>query len=239
MIDVNEKQIKTKKTASIKNMSAIDKVYTQIKMLMYNQDLIPGQKLMYQDLARRLNVSTTPILQALHRLESAKLVRYEKNIGFFVAEITVKEAKELFEARKALEIHNIPILIEKLTEKKIQEIKEAFRSQEADTGSNNRRLLMLRDAAFHLTIAKVAGNQTIVELLQTILERINLKHKPEYLGERRIEKVLKEHRELLEALRIKDTEKAIMLTQKHIQSGMEHMIENIKTYQVTDFFSEY
>lgn len=225
--------------ATLKNGSSIDNIYNQIKTMMYNQDLAPGQKLIYQDLAKRLKVSTTPLLQALHRLENAKLVRYEQNKGFFVAEITETEAKELFQAREALEVYLIPFLIEKLTDERIEKIKEAFRAQKETAYQNNRRVLMLQDAAFHLTIAKVVGNEVIVNLLETILERINLKHRPEYLGEDRIEKVLKQHRELLDALRNKETEKAIQITRDHIHSGMAHMIDNLRNYRVADPLSRY
>lgn len=215
------------KASSLKRGS-IDTIYTQIKTMMYNQELAPGQKLIYQDLARRLEVSTTPILQALHRLENAKLVRYEPNKGFFVAEMTETEARELYQAREALEVYLIPSLIEKLDEKRIEKIRQAFRAQKERNNPDYRRKLMLTDADFHLTIAKASGNQVIVDLLETVLERIYLKYRTEYLGEERIEKVLKDHREFLETLQAKNTKKAIKLIREHIQSGMNYMIDSLK-----------
>ena len=215
------------KTSSLKRGS-IDTIYTQIKTMMYNQELAPGQKLIYQDLARRLEVSTTPILQALHRLENAKLVRYEPNKGFFVAEMTETEARELYQAREALEVYLIPSLVEKLDKKGIEKIRQAFRAQKERNNPDYRRKLMLTDADFHLTIAKASGNQVIVDLLETVLERIYLKYRTEYLGEERIEKVLKDHREFLETLQAKDTKKAIKLIREHIQSGMNYMIDSLK-----------
>ena len=206
----------------------IDTIYSQIKTMMYNQDLAPGQKLIYQDLAHRLNVSTTPILQALHRLESAKLVRYEQNKGFFVAEITETEARELYQAREALEVYLIPILSEKLTKKRIQQIRDSFRAHKDSSAPNYRRRLMLTDADFHLTIAKASENQVIVDLLHTVMERIYIKYKAEYLGDERIARVLKQHRMLLESLQKKDVETAIQLTREHIQSGMNHMIDSLR-----------
>ena len=219
------------KTTSLKRGS-IDTIYTQIKTMMYNQELAPGQKLIYQDLARRLKVSTTPILQALHRLENAKLVRYEPNKGFFVAEITETEARELYQAREALEVYLIPSLIKNLTEESIEKIRASFRAQKDRNSPNYRRKLMLTDAAFHLTIAKASGNQVIVDLLETVLERIYLKYRAEYLGEERIAKVLKDHREFLETLQQKNTKKAIKLISDHIQSGMNHMIDSLKNSRV-------
>ena len=218
---------RAKKRGPMKRGS-IDTIYTQIKTMMYNQELAPGQKLIYQDLAHRLNVSTTPILQALHRLESAKLVRYEQNKGFFVAEITETEARELYQAREALEVYLIPILAEKLTKKRIQEIRDSFRAHKDSSAPNYRRRLMLTDADFHLTIAKASENQVIVDLLHTVMERIYIKYKAEYLGDERIARVLKQHRMLLESLQKKDVETAIQLTREHIQSGMNHMIDSLK-----------
>jgi len=217
----------TGKPAALKRGS-IDTIYTQIKTMMYNQELAPGQKLIYQDLAHRLDVSTTPILQALHRLENAKLVRYEPNKGFFVAEMTETEARELYQAREALEVYLIPSLVENLDEKQIDRIRETFRAQGEKDNPNYRRKLMLTDAHFHLAIAKASGNQVIVDLLETVLERIYLKYRTEYLGEERIEKVLKDHREFLETLQARNTKKAIKLIRDHIQSGMNYMIQSLK-----------
>jgi len=222
------------KTVPVKGGS-IDTVYAQLKTMMYNQELAPGQKLIYQDLARRLNISKTPILQALHRLESAKLVRYEPNKGFFIAEITESEARELYEAREALEVYLIPILVERLTEKSIKKIRESFRGREDSTAPNYRRLLMLKDASFHLTLAKHAGNQVILDLLDKVLERIYVKYRPEYLGEERIKKVLIQHREILDALKQKDADQAIQLIREHIRSGMEHMVNSLNRSAVNYF----
>jgi DNA-binding GntR family transcriptional regulator len=211
---------------------SIDMLYTQIKTMMYNQDLGPGQKLILQDLARQLNVSTTPLLPALHRLENAKLVRYEQNKGFFVAEITETEARQLYQAREALEVYLIPILIKKIDADKIESIRESFRTQKDSAVPTNRRKLMLTDAAFHLTIAKVSGNQVICDLLETVMERIYLKYRAEYLSESRIKKVVMDHRKVLKYLHNKEEAKLIHLIRDHIRSGMEHMIDSLKNGRV-------
>ena len=228
MKGVNMSAIQRAKRKGPVKRGSIDTIYTKIKTMMYNQDLAPGQKLIYQDLAHRLNVSTTPILQALHRLETAKLVRYEQNVGFFVAEITETEARELYQAREALEVYLIPLLVEKLTKKRIQKIRDDFSARREKNIPNYRRRLMLTDADFHLTIARASGNQVVVDLLDTVMERIYLKYRAEYLGDERIELVLKQHRDLLKSLENKDVEKATRLIREHIQSGMNHMIASLK-----------
>ena len=207
--------------------TSIEHIYDQIKIMMYNQELVPGQKLVLRELAHHLKISTTPLLQTLHRLENARLVRYEQNKGFFVAEISVTETRELFQVREALEVYLVPFIIEKITEESIDKIRESFRVHRDSTKPNYRRKLLLTDASFHLTIAKTSGNQIFADLLKTTMERIYLKYRPEYLWEERADKVLKQHRELLDAFKKKDVELAKKITSEHIQSGMNNMISTL------------
>jgi DNA-binding GntR family transcriptional regulator len=227
-------KVDTAKTKRKRGWS-IDQVHQQIKSMIYNNELAPGQKLIYQDLAKRLNASTTPILQALNRLENMKLVRYEPNKGFFVGEITEEEAIELYQAREALEIYIIPKIAENLNRNKLNAIRQAFRNHKSSTVPNYRRTLILRDAEFHLSIAETAKNEVISSLLRILFERIYLKYRPEYLGDQRIEEVLKEHRNLLKALENKDIEKAIGLTKEHIKSGMEHVVSSLRVQKLRPF----
>jgi DNA-binding GntR family transcriptional regulator len=89
-------------------------VYLKIKAMIYNNELAPGQKLIYQALAKKLNLSMTPVIQALNRLEHSNLVRHEPNRGYFVGEMHETECRELYQAREALETYIIPFAIQKL-----------------------------------------------------------------------------------------------------------------------------
>ena len=225
-------KFKQSSNKKILKRGSIDTIYVQIKTMMYNHELAPGQKLILKDLAKRLQISTTPLLQALHRLQTAKLARYEKNKGFFVAEITETEARELYQAREALEVFLAPIISEKVTKADIQRIINSYRAKTDKTQHNYPRKLMLTDAEFHLTIAKLSGNQVIVELLESVLECIYLKYQADYLSEERISSVLNEHRKILNAFSEKNSEEVIQLLREHIRSGMEEMIYNLSNGRV-------
>jgi len=89
----------------------IDEVYQRIKEMIYYNQLAPGQKIIYNDLANRLKISATPVIQALKRLETSRIVNYIPNKGYFVGEITEIEARQLYQAREALETYIIPLVI--------------------------------------------------------------------------------------------------------------------------------
>ncbi|MGZ5572520.1 MAG: GntR family transcriptional regulator, partial [Usitatibacter sp.] len=62
-------------------------------------DLAPGDKLNEEDIAGRLKVSRGPVREAFRALESAGLVRTEKNRGVFVRKVSIEEADEIYEVR--------------------------------------------------------------------------------------------------------------------------------------------
>jgi len=202
----------------------IEDTYHKIKQMIYFNQLAPGQKLIYKDLSRRLNVSITPVIQALNRLEASGLVDYVPNKGYFVGEITETEARNLYQAREALEIFLLPKVLSNLNSERLDEIKDSFKRYRKANENGNGRELVLLDSQFHLKIAEYAHNEVILKLLKQIFEQIYLKYRAEYLSNDRIKMVLKEHRELLSALRRADLEAAIEVTREHIRMGMEHVI---------------
>ena len=205
----------------------IDEVYQKIKEMIYYNRLAPGQKIVYADMAARLHTSSTPIIQALKRLEASRLVRHIHNKGYFVGEITENEARELYQAREALETYIIPFVIQNLTPQKLDEIKEAFKKYE----KANRRMLILVDAQFHLKIAEFAHNEVIYQILKDIFEKIYLQYRPEYMDDEWEQKVVKQHHELLESLHEGQVEKAVKIVRKHIQTGREYVIGSLLAHE--------
>jgi DNA-binding GntR family transcriptional regulator len=216
-----------RKSAQRKGLT-IEEVYQKIKEMIYFNQLAPGQKLIYSDLAKRLGVSVTPVVQALNRLENSKLVRYTPNKGYFVGEITEVEAKQLYQAREALEIYIVPMVIQNLDPKKLDEIQKAFGAHREAYGNRYNRGLILLDAKFHLQIAEYAHNEVIYKILKDIFEQLYLKYPPQYLSDERAKAVVVEHRRILNALRKGDVQETVDVIKGHIKAGMGHVIGSLK-----------
>ena len=204
----------------------VDDIYKKIKNMMYYKKLVPGQKIIYQDLAEKLNTSITPVIQALNRLQDSNLVKYKPHKGYFIREITKNEVKELYEARESLEIYMVPTIVKNLNSEKLSDIKKSFKNYSNKT-TEDKRLLILRDAQFHLKIAKLAHNNVIYRLLNGIFDEICLKYRPEYMGDERITEAVQEHRRILNALEKQDVKKVIAMTKEHNRKGKEHVINSI------------
>lgn len=236
-----KKHLSIKKIASIRHKppretvskmkgEKVNHVYDEIKNMMYHNMLAPGQKIIYKDLAERLGVSITPVVQALKRLERSNLVYYETNKGYFVGELTERMVEDLYHVREALEIQTIPLVIENLDVKALRSIKtEIKRYRNTLTKSEEGRTLMLLDAQFHLRIIEHSGNKMAYDILKDVLEQIYLRYKPEYLLQGRVKEAYQEHRTILSALARKDIEATRMVLTNHIRKGKDHILNIIRS----------
>ncbi|NRG43991.1 GntR family transcriptional regulator [Bacillus sp. CRN 9] len=87
----------------VSRVSAKDIVYTKLKKGIISCEFKPGQAIIEDDLASELEVSRTPLREALQRLEIEELVIRQQNGRLKVAPVSVKEVKELFLVRSMLE----------------------------------------------------------------------------------------------------------------------------------------
>ncbi|GAG12992.1 unnamed protein product [marine sediment metagenome] len=205
---------------------ATQEAYEKIKKLISVNEFVPGQKLIYSDIAKKLNTGVTPVIQALNRLEASNLVKYVPNKGYFVAEITETDVRQLYQAREALEVSVIHDVIKNINSKKLGEIRLIFEKRK--NVRRPRRELILEDTLFHLSIVECANNNVIYNLLKYVFEQVYLKYRPEYLRDDRIKVCLREHRVLLNSLAKGNIEETIILVREHIRSGMEYIIGSIQ-----------
>jgi DNA-binding GntR family transcriptional regulator len=225
----NETGRKSKKEKN-KNHAAspVDVAFNKIKEMMYHHEIVPGQKLLYQELAKKLEMSVTPIIQALNRLQFLNIVYSERNKGYYVGEVDPVEAEELFSVREALEVYIVPDIIQKLNQKKLTGIEKALNAHmEAVTDPGSRSHLLYIDTNFHLKIIQSAENKVIYNTSKIIFERIYLKYRPEYMREERIKTAADEHQILFKALKEKDASKVKRLLKQHIRAGREHVAESL------------
>lgn len=88
----------------VRSNGAADSVYQQIRSLIFDREIPPGEKLSIDGLARQLGVSHTPVREALRRLEGDKLVVARQPRGYRTSDVlSAEELREMFEVRLLLE----------------------------------------------------------------------------------------------------------------------------------------
>ena len=95
---VKEARISFMKSIKVEHSSSpdlVEKAYIGLKRWIFNNQLVSGQKLTYQDLADGLEMSKTPIIYALNRLENEGFVSRKVNRGYYISEMDNGETPQL------------------------------------------------------------------------------------------------------------------------------------------------
>lgn len=209
---------------SSKPVNTAEKIYIELRRMLLNYDIVPGQKLQCQDLAEKFNVSRTPVKDALNMLEKEGYVELRHNKGYYVAEIGVKEAEELFDLREALETFAVEKAIENLTHDSLKLLGQAMEAYSADVKEVLSRRRLILDANFHLKIAQTTQNRNLVEALRMVFSKIYLKYKVENLSPQRGKLADIEHKEIYAAICSKEVSEAINKIKKHIILGRKNYL---------------
>ncbi len=150
--------------------------YQGIRQMLFTNEILPGQKISYHQLADRLQMSTTPVIQALKLIELSGIVRREPNRGFFTEPISLKEIQEIYDTRELLEISLLPAIMHNLEEDGIKKLQASLvikTESNAETELYNR---LKADRRFHLTLASLSNHKTQVQILRYLFDLLYLKY---------------------------------------------------------------
>ena len=211
---------KTKKDSN----TLIEDAYRNIKQLIFDQKLVPGQRLVYDDLAKMLKMSRTPVINALNRLEQQGLVVSESRRGFYVRRMDLGEAWDAFGVRDALETYAVEQAILKASEADYQKLEEKILEFENYKPPYYNRKKIFLDAAIHIQIAEMSGNKILKWHLKMNLEHIYLRAKVDNYDLERIENFNTDHHLLLKKMRNKDIIGSIETIRKHIQTARANVM---------------
>jgi DNA-binding GntR family transcriptional regulator len=210
--------------ANKESFTYTDEAFTKIKQLILNQELIPGQKLIYDDLAKRLKMSRTPIINALNRLEQLGLVVSASRRGFTVKPMDTAEAWETFDFREAIETYAVEQLILKANGMDMKALEEKLLAYECYLPNYYDRKKIFLDAAFHLQIAQMTHNSVLKWHLKLNLQHIYLRANLNNYSLDREKAATAEHRQLFEKIKNKDVLGAVELIKAHIQSDKKYTL---------------
>ena len=210
------------------NMSKPDLAYRKIKELLMNNEIVPGQKLQLADFAEKLDVSITPLREALGRISQEGYVVQLPNKGFYVNTISIKEADEIFDVRYALELASIEKVVDFINEEDLNELRANLETYKNLIKNPPTRRRFVLDHQFHLRMVKISRNNTMVRLLSQILEKLILKRKMEGLSQERGPIAFNEHKSLISFLEKRDKKGASKALKIHLTNAKKDFIQSLK-----------
>ncbi|SKA06174.1 FadR/GntR family transcriptional regulator [Selenihalanaerobacter shriftii] len=230
----------------IKNKRIYQQIVEQIRELIADGTLSPGDKLMSERvMAEELNVSRASIREAFSVLEMLGLIESRPGEGTFITEtdpetlieplalilmIDQDNVFELLEIRKIIDVENAAMAASQATEEELKEMEEALESMEELVKDN--QFANKADFKFHFAVAKATHNNVLVKIMQTIADLLytsmsshlsqlyKIKGNPEML--------LKQHKKVYQQIRERNPEGARQAMYHHLEAAKEEMLRIIK-----------
>jgi DNA-binding GntR family transcriptional regulator len=202
--------------------------YHGIRHMLYNKELIPGQRIAYRDLAEKLQLSSTPIIQALKWLELQGFVRHEPNRGYSMAPFSIKEVEELYEIRELIEPSLVPAAIEKIDKKGLSDLKDALEAHLSAERESYLKERLFRNREFHMTLASLSGKATQIRILQNVFDMIFLKYGGNYFPISSLSATDQAHQEIYDAVALRSLERAQSVLKNHLTNVKIQVMTSIK-----------
>ncbi|MFC3059975.1 GntR family transcriptional regulator [Paenirhodobacter populi] len=207
--------------------SSVERVYEELRELAIRFDMLPGERINEVELAARLNVSRTPLREALNRLTADGFLDSRPGKGFYRRALEVNEIVDLYELRLQLEIAGTGLAIQRATPAQIDPIRAFIDVSRREDPERGLYELVQLDETFHLMLAGLSGNEALVDTLRRINARIRFVRWVAMENDRR-RQTQAEHAQILEAVAARDGARAYELLHAHIECRREQITAAIR-----------
>jgi len=205
-----------------------DVVFNTLRQEILTGKLKPGERLMEIHLANKLGVSRTPIREAIRKLELEGLVIMIPRRGAEVAQITLKNLKDVMEVRRALDVLAIELACERMAQEELDALYQACEHFSDAVKTNDTRMLAEADVAFHDQIVLSTGNARLIQLVSNLSEQM-YRYRFVYIKEEsQHDTLIAEHREIYESIATRDKERAARAASIHIDNQEKSIIRQIR-----------
>lgn len=151
-----------------------DDIVLQLTEAVHEHRVLPGMKLGEDEVGEIYGVGRTVVRAALQKLAHSGLVSIERNRGAFVAKPSIKEAREVFEARALLEPQTARAAAERTTPRDIAILEAHIEQEHAALASGEAGRALNLSGLFHVEIARIADQATIERFIQELVSRSSL-----------------------------------------------------------------
>ena len=198
-----------------------DGVYEHIRADILSCVLLPGARIFENDLAKRYDVSKSPVRDALLRLQEQGLIEVLPRKGYLIRPISKSDAYDLYEMRLLLEKSSLRRACNEASDEDLASL-DKFRA--VDNGDLVHWVMYNRN--FHRRITELSGNSRMARITAEVIDqfdRLTFVGVSSAPSETTSEKSVAEHVEIIDALQARDRSKVTKLITKHITKSQKRL----------------
>lgn len=209
--------------AVVKTMPFHLQVYQILRESILTGKYRPGERLLEQKLAQELEVSRSPVREALRMLEQDGLVvTMDNGSGTIVNPMEVEDIEEIYQCRIAIEPYAGYLAVLKIKDREIEELRQLVHEAEIAYEHKESERVVELNTMFHDQIIRISGNQRLIEIADRIQSLSILARNTELKIYSRPWDYLEEHKAILEAFSLKDPQQVESMIRKHIENDWKY-----------------
>lgn len=192
-----------------------DLVQEKIREAIHSGKFQPGERIRETEVAQWLNVSRTPVREALRRLESEGIVTFASWRGVVVAQLDQQQIAELYAMRQILEGAAARLAAQHISATELDLLKRL--QSQATRKSLGPEALAKLNRKFHEVIYVSTHNRYLLQMLNTLRSALTLLQGTTYSLKGRTETAASEHRSIVEAIEARNPDAAEAAARTHIE----------------------
>src|SRR5438445_5776711 len=207
-----------------------NKAYTALRNVIVSSDVYRSRtdiRLDERQLAQDFGVSRTPVREAMAQLEREGFVRSVPRRGVYVARKTKREVIEMITAWAALESMAARLITEQASDQDIAGLRRMFATFEGDKLHAKLDEYSAVNINFHQTIIELSGNAVLIQLAENLFTHMHMIRRQTIGEEDRVERSIRDHMNIIQALEARDTERAEDLVRQHALGLAEHVAKHV------------
>lgn len=212
-------------TSTRERVSLADEVYARLKSDLADFVLVPGDRFTESEVSERLQVSRTPVRQALLRLQQEGHVEVLFRNGWRVLPLDFQRFDQLYDLRLLIETEAVQRLCEgRVTgdpaesARLLDELAARWLAPKSRR-SDSAEQVCAWDEAFHCTLVEAAGNREMLRVHRDITDLIRTIRRLDFTRRPRIEATYDEHAKIIQAIRARRADASRMLLKAHVETS--------------------
>lgn len=207
-----------------------DVVFNTLRDAILTGKLVPGERLMENQLAEKLGVSRTPVREALRMLELENLVELVPRKGAQVLDMSEKDIVNILEVRSALEGLATSLACKKMSKEDLQQLKNMEVDFEKAVADNDVEHFVDIDEDFHDLIFAATENDKLINIFRNLrIQLYRYRMAQAKNNETSMSTIVAHHRSIIRAIENHDGEEGASVAQGHIKYQTESILRFVRT----------
>ncbi|MEW9673973.1 GntR family transcriptional regulator [Ammoniphilus sp. 3BR4] len=200
-----------------------DRVCQALREAILKGKFEPGERIVQEEIANSLGVSRMPVREALRKLEAEGLIQIEPNRGAVVKPLSLEDIEEIYLLRSVLEKMAVEESLKKIQKQDIVEMESLVTIMDQVDEVD---YFISTNIEFHRLLMKHCTKKRLLSFINTLWN--GFPQQTPHLLENQMKKSNQEHREILEAVKENEVQKAAELVSNHVQRTGDALVRYIK-----------